>query len=364
MAQYPTLSDAQFAAEAARLEYNKRIARIAYIQARTNYVQELMRIRGIEYYHNLTIDRVVLTASIFARGSAAESVGIVAKTYKQLMKNKAHAFQKMFERVGQEATAGVAKEFAKTKVGGSSKGFRSDAPGQYRRDSGGKLAKALRSPNMYVATKDGLLFINRNWLDINARQWYRLNFGAGGAGSSGRRPGWKPVSFFGANAGHIGLTDYSVSKAFQMPQSFWLLGGADAGGNILGKDIRPPNASRRGRDDLIPIGYAKGKVGRQDFGLVKEALMSRRWTRGIKAQGFLDTGVSRIATLAPAGIETIYAQIARETLQDAGSASARIFNKNGVESSQLNAILEHSSKAMQSARTQAEARIRAERFLG
>ena len=88
------------------------------------------------------------------------------------------------------------------------------------RYAGGMLRDAIASRDFYLATRDGIFFINRAMLDRKAKQWHRYNYGAGI--SSGQRPGSFPVRFFGQNIGSIGLTHKRASRGFKVPYGIWI----------------------------------------------------------------------------------------------------------------------------------------------
>jgi hypothetical protein len=80
------------------------------------------------------------------------------------------------------------------------------APSYRRGDRyAGRLLNALRDPSMAVGTADGIEFINTALLDSKARQWARLNFGAGPATGAARGSGPFPQPNariqFGSNQG-------------------------------------------------------------------------------------------------------------------------------------------------------------------
>lgn len=50
--------------------------------------------------------------------------------------------------------------------------------GRMRRYSNKALLNALRSPEFISGSKTGIVFVNTGFLDKQAKQWYRLNFGA------------------------------------------------------------------------------------------------------------------------------------------------------------------------------------------
>lgn len=146
-----------------------------------------------------------------------------------------------------------------------------------RRYAGGALLRAIQAPDFFRATANGLEFINVNRLDKEARQWRRLNFGAGSV--AGAAPGRSEVRWSGMVVAQLGLAP-DARPAFRIPKGYW----------INGNDFYP-----RGE---APRGSTKG-ARRQRAGL----------TAGIVASNFLDAGVRRIADEFPLEYQRMYAEL-------------------------------------------------------
>ncbi len=143
------------------------------------------------------------------------------------------------------------------------------------RYSGGVLERALISPNMYTEARDGLDFINPRWLDSQAKQWYRMNFGVGPRGSGTRRPGNAKVVIFGQETPiDFALRGYKPGPAMDLPAGFWKSQGGRAHSWSAGR--------RRYGDQFFPTG--------------KEAIYP---TLGFRGSRFLDAGVERLAKTLP-----------------------------------------------------------------
>lgn len=132
------------------------------------------------------------------------------------------------------------------------------------RYAGGALLRAIKAPDFFRATATGLQFINTSRLDREAKQWKRLNFGAG-AGAI-RPPGRYEVSFNGLLVATLGLTP-DPRPGFKMPPGFFL---------------GPNGRVQRGGEPGTGMFYPTGRP-----------LMSP--TYGIVGTNFLDAGVRRIA---------------------------------------------------------------------
>jgi len=187
----------------------------------------------------------------------------------------------------------------------------------------GKLGPALRNPNLVRAQKDGILFMNRQVLDSQAKHWYRLNFGAQPAGRQ-RRPGQFPISFDGQSLGSIGLDD-RPSGRFSLPTGIWLAGGSNpvphngARGRSEGSRGRTSSdqfytvkwffqraAAVRGEGDASFKKFASSLTGmaadRRKRGVRSGGRIpftKRVETKGIRGAHFFDAGVRVIATQLP-----------------------------------------------------------------
>lgn len=334
--------------------------RVAYFhnKARSDYTQDVLFRRGVELSENVTIRNSINIASRYATGQVAQAVSVIARTYVALLRNKGSRFTKMWDEVGQGATEATvaAYEDKTTGQGGNrnatadNQAYRANAQGKWRRDAGGKLKRALASKQMYVASPDGILFVNRTWLDQNARQWYRLNFGAGSRAGQGKRHEAKQITIFGQNAGRVSLKGYRPSAPFKMPGSLWMKTDPDQFGGFDPKNISFPDQARRGQDVLYPLGYAltqsrgDSKEGRKQFRsmLAKRGLIGldafAHQTRGIAAQAFLDTGLNYIAKVGFRRLERAYVDITNEALADANSATARVLKDAKVSTADIQAL--------------------------
>lgn len=145
--------------------------------------------------------------------------------------------------------------------------------GRTNRMEQGALARALTT----VATGDSVAihFMGPEAfaeLDAVAKQWARLNFGAGAAGHPSHER--FPLDFAGVNLSSIG-TSAGPRPAFDMPGGIWF----DSDGKAVSGA-----SSRVGQDAFWP-----GKTGKQ----------YRLPTKGIEAHNFLLAGMYVIATELP-----------------------------------------------------------------
>lgn len=136
-----------------------------------------------------------------------------------------------------------------------------------RRFAGGALRRAIQSPDFFEATFEGLLWANVQRLNAEAKQWMRVNYGAGGI--AGEAPGRFQVKWGNLVVATLGLRP-NPRRAFRLPRGYWVGEGGQRGGNRF-----------------FP-------VGEQPAG-IRGRPSRARMTQGIAASNFLDAGVRRIA---------------------------------------------------------------------
>lgn len=151
------------------------------------------------------------------------------------------------------------------------------------RYAGGALRRALNQPGQVEATAFTLRFINRDILNQEARQWRRLNYGAGGGSEGGIvAPAQFPVQWDGLVVATLGLPP-DTRPGFTIPQGIFVTPG--------GERVRP-SASRRGQDAFS----------------VRKA--SRKFpTAGIASSNFLDGGIRRLVTALPISYLDMYTRL-------------------------------------------------------
>lgn len=207
--------------------------------------------------------------------------------------------QQMHYDVGRAAQLSVQQGYTHRRYRRGSTNYRT-APREDRnfRYAGGLLLRALQAPDFFVATPDTLRWGNINRLDQEAKQWRRLNFGAGGAaGETPRQFQMHWGTFVGAA---IGL-EPDPRPAFRIPPGYWFTEGA---GERVRRGVRVPHG------EFYPVGeQPAGRWGRPN---------KVRMTRGIAASNFLDAGVRRIAEEYPRAISTMITRLG----QDKGRAQA------------------------------------------
>lgn len=170
--------------------------------------------------------------------------------------------------------------------------YRIDDASPNERYAGGALRRALLDPGMVEADDRGVRFINTAILDREARQWRRLNYGAGG--KAGTPPAQFPLQWGGVVVATLGLPA-DPRPAFRIPRGYW-----------IGPDGKRVGAGAGNTDRFYPVSTTSGDINRG------EAFRGRpspgRVTAGIAAANFLDAGVRRIANEIPSAYLRLYAE--------------------------------------------------------
>lgn len=266
---------------------------------------KVMKDFGVRNFTSVNGKSVVRAAYSNATGQVAEILKLVTANYSKAIAARKGTFKNMYENVGTMAIEAVGKSYTVV-------------PGKRYRPSEretGKLFKAITSPNMYRASYDGIDFINTAWLDGQAKQWYRLQFGAGpGVGAGGGRPRRRGVAtrvvFFGQDTGMRLKLNQGPSANFYIPPGYFI------------------------GDNGQPVARSK-TISRQPFMLLNKAQRGNLKTapkeiwrggmslHGIAAQRYLDSGVEVIAKLVPAGNERILSLLAKEAIESGTGTFAK-----------------------------------------
>lgn len=193
----------------------------------------------------------------------------IVESYRDLAKNRS-TLADLNEQIAARMRKAVVDAYLTNVAAGAVPSYRKDD-----RYADGKLLTALQSDTMAIGTADGIEFIDDDLLDASARQWKRLQYGAGG------NPGGLPQRTyrvrFGKNQGFsIGL-DGAVRRGFTIPS-----GGRHGGGRRL-----------KGYFNDLGQFYMKNPDGGK---WPKEGIqvITQRPTRGIGARRFLDAGLQAL----------------------------------------------------------------------
>jgi hypothetical protein len=191
-----------------------------------------------------------------------------------------------FEKLGARAQEAVVGRYNRQRRGPS--GYR--AAGQnpkMRRYAGGRMLAALENrDNIYEATAQGITFLpDMDQLDREAKQWYRLNFGA--EPGFGRRPGRFDVSISNVFLFSLGF-ETGPSGPFRIPRGFWIEGGRPVEPGAPGSSEYYPRKAAAALGLDVSSDKAEQKATPGFF-------PGRAAARGITAEHFLDAGLARFA---------------------------------------------------------------------
>lgn len=243
--------------------------------------------KGIKFVTTIAIQDIVAEAiaqAAITQLSVAKTLGPVVN--QEIAASRGLLLQKNTV-VAERAQNAIVAKYSSRRTQGGPAGYRRNAPGKYQRDAGGKLLKALSSPEFMTITADGVLLGNKAWLDSQARQWYRLNYGV--KPRAGRRPGVFNMKFFG------GVTP--VSLAANQPNETMLM---PAGG--FSKD-----------GQFTPVGYARrnGRPYRDANSRPIKITTAGGPTKGVSAWNYLDAGLAVLARDLPLAWERHYRDVLR-----------------------------------------------------
>lgn len=300
----------------------------AYLQAMRNSLVTKEKILAVNGGTDLSsyFGKTIVTAALAqAPEKARETIGFVAQNYSKIVRAKRGSFQQMYAGVGEEAMNAAVNSFKS--IPHSVSGYR-----RFERDSGGKLVAALQSPNMFLASYDGISFISKSHLDRSAKQWYRLNFGAGPAKGFNIKPqparGYDTrVVMFGVPTGlNLDITHNRRSPNFKIPAGKFVGTGSGGSGRV--------NATGASYGDAFYPGHPTLRKGKSIEGYPYfRGGMSKS---GIAAQRFLDAGVVAIAKGAPRGNEVLIRKIAEQALNDVNSSP--VMRDIGATEAQLRGV--------------------------
>jgi len=258
---------------------------------------------GVDLSVSGVMASMVAEAAMASSGATSEVLAQIGVFYDAAVRSRRPSLANAYEDVGKQANIAVSQRYRKSAGRGGPGPYRANASGKYKRDSGGKLGRALTSERMYLATPTGISYVNRPFLDSQARQWYRLNFGAGQRGRDSVRPASRTAIFFGQRTSlDIGLQGFSASPSFKMPAGFF----QDSRGTVKGFD-----PSRRGKDKFNPAGFLQGGQNMMKNAAGQE--LRAITTQGITARNFLDAGTDVIAR----GMPLVTTEFLRGVLEEA-----------------------------------------------
>lgn len=192
----------------------------------------------------------------------------------------------------------MADSYQSTKIGLSS--YRSGDKSPNERYSGGKLLNALLSPEFSRVGASTVDFGVVSHLDKEARQWARLNYGAG---KPGREPAARVVNFLGGNfAAFTSRPD--PGTAFKLPEGFFSDQAFDSSNQKFKNGTAGPY--------FYPTAAGATASGKGSKGKPFKASPPRM--AGIAGRGFIEDGINAFAKHWGEGMN----QLVEEWMLEAG----------------------------------------------
>lgn len=295
---------------------------------------------GVKYATSLSTRDILMSTTRNATETTAEAVGLIGKVYGQAVRNKWVQITKIHQEVANQAINDMVAQYdsvRRSRKRGSSASYR-----QSDRFAGGLLRKALQSPLQAQATLDGVTFLNTTLLDNTAKQWARLNFGAGpraGLGTTGARTGQagsssslvsRGANRFSASAAFLedavgqSIPAFDATLPYGPKGAFWIPKGVFLEGGGIGTAVGP-NKARRGMDAFHLFGAFESQVKKipsdTKRGRVQQASLylkvnQRKLTQGVQAWGFLEAGVNSLARNLPVADRNFMARIFQEAQEN------------------------------------------------
>jgi hypothetical protein len=190
-----------------------------------------------------------------------------------------------------------------------------------RRYAGGALKRALQSSEFFRADERGLSFINETLLTKEARQWRRLNFGAGGGNVA---PQKFPVRWGELLLANIGLDPVQVPRVrlppgrFVAPGSGGARGAAQAAG-APGSGMFYPLGELRSAGPRARMAGGGGGGRRMPSLTIFNAMYV-----DIQATRFLDSGVRALGMKIGPAYEKLYKEYFQRQAGVAPGGRARL----------------------------------------
>lgn len=227
-----------------------------------------------EYYGDTAL--YLLDSLQVGISEAASRATAMAAAFAESLYEVTQSSRSQLQRLHFQVALGAQQATVAAYMAARSRGRMSGAYRLSQRDAGGRLEQAILEPDFIRATYDGIGFANTDVLDRMARQWHRLNFGAGAA--AGPAPGRFQVHWGSAVIAAFGYTD-TPSAPFTLPPGAWF----------------EPGTGRRQKFGASRNGWFFPGKGRGPIG-----------TKGIRAWQFLDAGLAFIAESIGPAYEGLY----------------------------------------------------------
>ena len=207
---------------------------------------------------------------------------------KTMDKQVTTAREKDLKRIHKEtallAQEAVLSAYQASGIGTEFPSYRQRDTGKLRRYSGGAMERAMRNKSFIVGDSRSIRFVDQDLMDREAKQWYRLNFGAAPRGS--KNPSVGSMRFFGkASSQRAELTGFPPSEAFKIP--------ARAATGFFSSTFSPTSKGKLTPTSGRGAFYIRTK-GQKFTGEVPPKFLRGIPTNGIEGKRFLDAGARSI----------------------------------------------------------------------
>lgn len=302
--------------------YRREVLGIEFERARLNTVVKRQADLGISRMVNLSMRDILANAQYGAKHETADSLGLIAKTYNKAIDQRWREVIGINRKVADRAIQDMLIRYDKVR--------KRSTIGSYRegdRFAGGVLRAALANPSQATVTIDGVAFLNPELLDESAKQWARLNFGAGARANKGDGKaavgGTVTTEFLSTALGETLPTfsidlPYGPGDAFTMPRG--IFSSSTGGLSAASRSVVPYDANNRGQHAFYALSTDK-EVAK----IVKAGGNGAIMTAGVAAWGFIEAGVASLARNLPAANSSFMQRILEETQQDAAAGIAGKF---------------------------------------
>jgi len=282
------------------------------------------------YFRQYGVGPNLYGGSIFARALAQEMVQksnsetakIVSRYIRSMYTNtnKRADLRAMHEQLSAGAASAALQAYEQSGIGGKpSYRYAEPRNSPLFRYANGRMRLALGSLQQLNHVDDtGIALFNKRWLDKNARQWYRLNFGALPQSSPNVQTGTIRM-FNKTSSRRISLAGYGPSQAFFVPQTI-------KGRGVWSSRALPRTNLRALRGSNISDGstgflYVVGPNFKGSF--------RPKVSKGIRGARFLDAGVRSVNNAYGPALTNLFRKWDRQARQAAsrgtrGTVNARL----------------------------------------
>lgn len=310
-------------------------------RASNRFLAQQLAETGVRNMQTVAARQLVEGFAVQATGGVAKVMDLYVGVLQRNYRNRRGRMKKINSVVAEDVRDKVLLSYA-TRVGRDQgpSGYRANASGKWKRYSGGKMEQGLEDPGFITAAYDGINFANMNVMDRHAKQWYRLNFGAGPRGAAGGkyRPGEYRLNLFGAATGApVSLKQYPASEQYWMPKGLFYDASTGSVQRLSSKrqrlDVFQP---RKAPVDKL-LGQKLSNPQGASRALIKQSGVFWKGgpSQGFAGYHFLDAGVRRLAGIWPLAM----VKLINEWVEEAATVGTGPVSYMAMTPSDLNAVL-------------------------